>query len=74
MAFFVLLVIFGSLTSMVLGVRYMKHRERLTELEVRRLEAIAKVEHKALPGQREKLAAELLAAYDEANHGLSPDP
>ena len=65
MAFFVLLIIFGSITSIVLGIRYMKHRERLAELEVRRLEATVKAGQTALPDARNRLAAELLEAYDE---------
>lgn len=73
MAFFVLLVIFGSLTAMVLGLRYMKHVERLAELEVRRLEAATKAGQPALPPERDELANELLEAYDEAGQGLRGD-
>lgn len=69
----VLIVIFGSLASVVLGVRYMKHRERMAEIETRKLEALAQAESaKALQPGRQELVKDLLEAYDEAD-GVTRD-
>ena len=65
---FILMVIFGSLTVMVLGWRFMKYKERLAEIEIRKIEALAQASAAAaLEPSRETLAKELLAAYDEAD-------
>lgn len=64
----ILMVIFGSVASIVLGVRFMKHRERMAEIEARKAEALAKAASlEALKPGRDQLAKELLAAYDEAD-------
>lgn len=71
----ILLIIFSSVMAMVLVPRYLAHVERMKGLEVRRLEALAQAPEKAKAleaGQeREKLAAELLEAYDEVEE-ISP--
>lgn len=65
----ILLIIFSSVLAMVLIPRYLIHVERMKGLEIRRLEALAQTPDKvkALESaeDREKLAAELLEAYDE---------
>jgi len=58
---------------MVLGLRFMKHREKLAELEVRKVEALAQQSQKMLPENRRALANELLEAYEEAGQSLSSD-
>lgn len=71
----ILLIIFSSVLGIVLVPRYLAHIERMKGLEVRRLEALAKApeEARALESaqDREKLAAELLEAYDEVEQ-ISP--
>lgn len=67
----IVFIIFGSAVGMVLGLRFMQHRERMAELEARKAEALAKAaEQKAFPPERDELARELLAAYEEAGVGL----
>lgn len=65
MEIFIVLTIFGSITTIVLGIRYMRHRERLAELYVRRLEALGAARHDAPEADRDHLARELLDAYEE---------
>jgi hypothetical protein len=67
----IVLVVFGSISAWALVPRWLRHRERMAELEVRRLEALGRrAEARALPGAREELAKELLAAYDEVDESL----
>lgn len=68
----IMIIVFGSLTAVLLGMRYMKHIERLAEIEARKAQALAQLAEKGIlppdpkEAEREALAKELLAAYDEA--------
>lgn len=65
------IVLFSGFFATLIVSRVLKHRERLAELEIRRLEALnAAGEQAALEADRQGLAKELLEAYDEANREL----
>jgi hypothetical protein len=62
----IVFIVFGSFAGVTLGFRWMRHRERMAELEVERQRALPPGTE-ALPPDRASLARELLAAYDETN-------
>ncbi len=70
----IVLIVFGSVFGTILGFRGMIHKERLAELEVQRINALAEAEtRRALRPARDELANELLDAYDEAGEDLGSD-
>ena len=70
----IVFIIFGSVFGTILGFRAMKHKEKLAELEVQRVQALAEADHRrALVPTRAELANQLLEAYDEAGQDLRSD-
>jgi hypothetical protein len=68
----ILLVIFGSVFATVFGISLLRHRQKMAELEVRKIEALAALKSRALPASSDDASARaLLDAYVEADRTLA---